>query len=251
MYALFLPETSTQPESRASAPKDASSAASAAEWRALLRDRRWRALVISEVCARCGFAAKIASVPLIAAAVLPGGAAGAGLLLSAAGLSGLVGAPLGGLFVDRLGARATAIASGGASAAALLAVPILLSNGGGSAPGWLGDAGMSTAGAGFAALILMWSVGVAAQGPALVAIGQQLAPRGAQATALALPRAAGDGAYIFAPILLGLVADSALGKATPGLECAAAGALGAVGVLSLALLTRDDGGGSSRESEFK
>ena len=53
--------------------------------------------------ARCGFAAKLARVPLVAAALLPGGAAGAGLLLSAAGAAGAVGAPLGGWCVDRFG----------------------------------------------------------------------------------------------------------------------------------------------------
>ena len=49
---------------------------------------------------------------LPAAQVLPGGAAGAGALVSLAGLGGLVGAPVGGFGVDRVGARATAVASG-------------------------------------------------------------------------------------------------------------------------------------------
>ena len=44
-----------------------------------------------EIGAKFGYAAKIASVPVLAAAVLPGGAVGAGSLLSAAGLSGLFG----------------------------------------------------------------------------------------------------------------------------------------------------------------
>ena len=39
--------------------------------------------------------------PLVAAQVLPGGAAGAGALVSLAGLGGLVGAPVGGFGVDR------------------------------------------------------------------------------------------------------------------------------------------------------
>jgi hypothetical protein len=41
-----------------------------------------------------------------------------------------------------------------------------------------------------------------------------LAPAGAEATALALPRAAGDSVYIIAPFLLGLVAD----LSPPGFE---------------------------------
>jgi len=72
-------------------------------WRVLLQERQWRGIALAEGCAKFGFAAKIASVPVIAAAVLPGGAAGAGALLSAAGLSGLVGAPLGGAITDRIG----------------------------------------------------------------------------------------------------------------------------------------------------
>ena len=45
----------------------------------------------------------------------------------------------------------------------------------------------------FSAAVLSWSIGAAAQGPALTAIAQQQAPKGAEATAMALPRAAGDG----------------------------------------------------------
>ena len=65
------------------------------DWLLLLKDGRWRGLTAAEVCSRFGFAAKIASVPLVAAQVLPGGAAGAGALVSLAGLGGLVGAPVG------------------------------------------------------------------------------------------------------------------------------------------------------------
>ena len=52
--------------------------------------------------------------------------------------------------------------------------------------------------------------------------------------ALALPRAAGDAVYIFAPFLLGTVADTA--GATPGIECAVAGSAGVLGAIGLALL---------------
>ena len=75
-------------------------------------------------------------------------------------------------------------------------------------PEFVADGGL------FAACILLWSAAVAAQGPALAAVGQQLAPKGAEATALAFPRAIGDGVYVVAPAALGLVAD-ALGG-TPG-----------------------------------
>jgi MFS family permease len=74
-------------------------------WNELLKDSRWRGLSTFEIGARFGYAAKLASIPVIATAVLPGGAIGSGALLSAAGLSGLVGAPLGGILTDRLGAK--------------------------------------------------------------------------------------------------------------------------------------------------
>ena len=50
---------------------------------------------------------------------------------------------------------------------------------------------------------------------------------GAEATALALPRAVGDAVYIGAPFLLGLVADAS--GAGRGVECAVAGFAGAAG----------------------
>ena len=60
------------------------------------------------------------------------------------------------------------------------------------------------------------------------------ASRHTEATALALPRAAGDGVYIVAPFVLGIVADIA----PAGVECAVAGAATALGVLALAILGR-------------
>ena len=159
------------------------------DWLLLLKDGRWRGLTAAEVCSRFGFAAKIASVPLVAAQVLPGGAAGAGALVSLAGLGGLVGAPVGGFGVDRVGARATAVASGLVGGGALSAVPAALS--------------MEDPAAPFSALIILWSTAVAAQAPALQALAQRLAPPGGEAEALALPRAAGDGVYIVVPLSSG------------------------------------------------
>ena len=92
--------------------------------------------------------------------------------------------------------------------------------------------------AAFSALVILWSIGAAAQGPALTAVAQELAPAGAEAKSLALPRAAGDGTYIFAPFCLGLVADK-FGEVTSGIECAAAGSMMVLGALSLAILGGD------------
>ena len=230
LYSL-LPETVEQ------APAQASSATASAKgtaadgnreagmagmWPELLSDDRWKGLALAEVGVRFGFAAKIASVPILAASVFSGGAAAAGLLLSAAGLSGLIGAPLGGWLTDRQGARFVAIGSGVLSGIGLLLIPLALATPGVGGPG-------------FAALVLAWGVGASAQGPALTALGQQLAPKGSEAESLALPRAAGDAAYIVAPFLLGEVADT-IGVQIQGAECAVAGGVTLLGVLAFTVL---------------
>jgi hypothetical protein len=63
---------------------------------------------------------------VLAAATLPGGAAGGGALISAAGLSGLVRAPIGGWLTDRTRSKFTVILSGMLSAAGLKLVPAAL-----------------------------------------------------------------------------------------------------------------------------
>ena len=109
--------------------------------------------------------------------------------------------------------------------ASLLLVPVAL-----AAP--LGDDPLAN-GLAFGGLILLWSLGVAAQGPALTAVAQELAPAGAEATALALPKASGDAVFIVAPSLLGLITDN---EAFMGTECAVAGAFSLLGAVALLLL---------------
>ena len=62
------------------------------------------------------FAAKIACIPILATATLPGGAVGTGALLPLAGFSGIVGAPMGGWLTDKVVARFTVVCSGCVSA---------------------------------------------------------------------------------------------------------------------------------------
>ena len=93
-------------------------------------------------------------------------------------------------------------------------------------------------GASFAAVVLLWGLGAAAQGPSLTALAQQIAPKGSEAEALALPRAAGDAVYVVAPFLLGSVADSAVGASMPGADCAVAGGATLLGALALASCAR-------------
>lgn len=241
LYTL-LPETvasDANPSSTKASTDDANAvvASEAGEWVTLLSDRRWRGLALCQCGASCGYAAKIASIPILATAILPGGAAGTGALISVAGLSGLLGSAIGGFLTDQAGARFAATVSGLVSGAALCLIPLVLGtqvhlpNFDISIP--FLNITLGGEAAVFGTLVILWSLGATAQGPALTALAQQLAPPGAEATALALPRAAGDGTYIFAPFLLGAVADSPI--TGTGFECAVAGGAILLGATVLAL----------------
>ena len=192
-------------------------------WKELLKQSEWRGLSLFEVGARFGYAAKLASIPILASSILPGGAIGAGALLSATGISGLIGGPAGGYLADRIGAKNTIIITGISSGIGLILVPFALQI---TSPEFLPD------GAAFSAAVLIWSTSVAAQGPATNAYAQEIAPAGSTATAMALPRAAGDGVYLFAPFLLGLVSDA---NVPDGTDCAIAGISGLLGITALSL----------------
>jgi hypothetical protein len=171
------------------------------------------------------FACKISSIPVLAAATLPGGAAGGGALVSAAGLNGLVRAPIGGWLTNRTSSKFTVILSGMLSAAGLKLVPAALGMRGDSSASFLSlafsGALAEVQAASFSsscASLELWGL---AQGPSLNALAQDVNPAGAEAASMALPKAAGVGAYIFALFLLGLVTDALI--SLPGVECAAAG----------------------------
>jgi len=194
-----------------------------ADWGELIKDPNWRSLSLYEVGAKFGYAAKLASIPIIAAATLPGGAVGAGSLISAAGLSGLVGGPVGGFLSDRLGSKETVLLSGVISGFALVSIPFALQM---NTPDFLPN------GSAFIASVLIWSTSVSAQVPASNAYAQEIAPPGSTATAMGLPRASGDAVFLVAPFLLGYISDSG---AADGIECAFAGFCGLVGVAALAI----------------
>lgn len=207
------------------------------DWGDFLKQNQWRGLALAQSGTSVGFACKIACIPVLAASTLPGGAIGSGALLSAAGLSGLVGAPVGGWLTDRTGAKMTVMLSGLFSAVSLMLVPFALQIESLSLSIPIKE-GLALEGPAlaFSAVVIGWSMGAAAQGPALTALAQELAPKGTEATAMALPRAAGDGTYIVAPFLLGLTTDSL----APGVECAVAGSAILLGVLALAILAEDE-----------
>ena len=212
------------------------------EWiRLLTTSPTWRSLAICQCGASFGYACKIAIIPVLAANYLPGGIAGAGFLLSSAGLMGLIGASLGGYLTDRLGSRFAVISAGLLSGVAFALVPFGLSliddkvESSSLALAEFHILDMGIGSASFVALVLLWSIGASAQGPALVALAQQEAPPGKEATALGLPRAFGDGTYIIAPLILGYASDVA-GQIIPGVACAVAGfaiCLGSVALLAV------------------
>jgi predicted MFS family arabinose efflux permease len=194
-------------------------------WRELLKNSQWKGLCIFEVGVKFGYAAKLTSIPIIASSVLPGGALGAGSLLSAAGLSGLIGAPLGGILVDRYGAKTTIILTGLASSVGLMLIPFALGFTDNLLfPTWLA----------FSICVLIWSTSAAAQNPSITAFAQELAPSGYEATAMALPRACGDAVYLIAPFSLGFISD--LDNIPAGFECFFAGFCGLIGAIVFVIL---------------
>ena len=196
----------------------------------------WRSLALAQSGASFGFACKISIVPILADQYLSG-PAGAGLLLSAAGLAGLVGAPLGGLLADRSGPRLAAAIAGVLGGLSLAFIPIAFSQTKLIESWTLMDntifAGLGNpeAAASFVLLVLFWSVGASAQGPALTALAQEKAPVGNEASALGLPRFVGDGTYIVAPLIMGYFCD--LVKDIPGIGCTIAGSAIMLGSLTL------------------
>jgi len=208
------------------------------EWIEFLKgDDRWKGLVLCEMGAKFGFAAKLASIPILASILLPGGATAAGTLLSLTGLSGLLCAPLGGTLVDSRGAPFAAGISGLLSAVGLLLIPIAIY--------WhsINSSSVILSDGPFVLSVLLWGGAVAVQGPALTAVAQELSPKGKEATGTALPRAAGDAMYLVAPSALGFVADaSRVGKVPLGAECGMAGFFVAMGVLAFYLSFKDKDG---------
>ena len=254
IYSI-LPETLLKEEridtESSSSTRETSEDNSGANWIDLLQtSATWRSLALAQSGSSFGFACKIAVIPIIANEVL-GGAAGAGFLLSAAGLAGLVGAPLGGFLTDKAGSRVAASFGGLLSGGALCLVPLGLSlegmdstittaiDGSGSLSlvERLASLSISSEAAAFCILVILWSIGASAQGPALTALGQENAPLGSEATALGLPRAVGDGTYIVAPLILGYFSDK-YGGTIPGISCTIAGSAICLGSFALLLLDK-------------
>jgi len=244
----FLPETIVQSPSSSTVASNSTemlneNTSGAKVWIELLNRNEWKGLTLCQSGSSFGFAAKIASIPILASNILPGGAVGTGALLSAAGLSGLVGAPIGGYFTDQFGSKGAAVISGIISSLGLILIPVALritedSSLYPSIHVSIAGVLLQTKALFFSLAVLLWSLGVSAQAPALTALAQEKSPPGVEATSLSLTKAAGDGTYIIAPFILGLVADAL--KEYPGIECALAGSATLLGTMALAILLQQD-----------
>ncbi|EJK67520.1 hypothetical protein THAOC_11430 [Thalassiosira oceanica] len=250
IYAI-LPETVVVQEGGQALAADDKDAEEKADWAELLRTSpAWRGLCAAQAGTSVTFACKIAVIPILANSLL-GSAKDTGLLLSAAGLAGLVGAPLGGVLADRAGPRFAACLSGTLAGLSLSLIPVGLTLDGSAGEGLsalpeslrsaLDSSSLAGGGAdaaSFVALVLLWSVCVSAQGPALTSLAQTNAPAGSESTALGLPRAVGDSAYIVAPLVLGYVTDAA--AEVRGAACLLAGVAILLGSAALIVLSEDD-----------
>jgi predicted MFS family arabinose efflux permease len=173
LYA-FLPETVPQEQEHnpkrilgLPLPQLQNSSSRNPDWAEFIQQNKWRGLALCQSGASFGFACKLASVPILATDILPGGAIGAGVLLSAAGLSGLIGAPVGGWLTDQIGAKTTAAICGLVSALSLLIVPVTLSVETFPFEMTVPNSNMVLQGPSlaFSLAILGWSIGAAGQTP--------------------------------------------------------------------------------------
>lgn len=155
-----------------------------------------------------------------------------------------------GYITDRIGAKGAAVISGIISSIGLILVPLALLIAEDELPYSnielaIGGVVLQSKALFFSLAVLLWSLGASAQGPALTALAQKKSLLGVEATSLSLVKAAGDGTYIIAPFLLGLVADALV--EFPGIECALAGSTTLLGTVALFILVEQDSNDSNSD----
>ena len=188
---------------------------SESSWFELLKSRDQRVLLLCASANSLGFVAKLTVIPLYASGHLDASPAEVGNLFSVTALLGLVTAPLSGLAADKFGKKVVAGAALAACAAGL----------------FLGARAETQSE--LMLFIGAWGVGVAAAGPAINALAQELAPKGGEGEALTLPKSAADLVFLLGPLALGVL-DDALDSDAAGMTlCALAAALAATSCLAL------------------
>jgi MFS family permease len=162
-----------------------------------------------------GFVAKLTVIPLYASGHLGASPAEVGNLFSITALLGLVTAPITGLAADTFGKK--------------LVVGVALSA---CAAGLFLGAESSTQSE-LTRAIGAWGVGIAAAGPAINALAQELAPKGGEGEALTLPKSAADFVFLVGPLVLGVLDDAVDADNAGMILCACVAALAAVSCVSL------------------
>jgi len=184
-------------------------------WLALLENRDQRVLLLCASANSLGFVAKLTVIPLYASGHLGATPAEVGNLFSITALLGLVTAPISGLAADTFGKKIVVGAALAACAAGL----------------FLGAE--SSTQSELTLAIGAWGVGIAAAGPAINALAQELAPKGGEGEALTLPKSAADLVFLVGPLVLGVLDDVVDADNAGMILCACVAACAAVSCLSL------------------
>ena len=184
-------------------------------WLTLLENRDQRVLLLCASANSLGFVAKLTVIPLYASGHLGASPAEVGNLFSITALLGLVTAPITGLAADTFGKK--------------LVVGVALSA---CAAGLFLGAESSTQSE-LTRAIGAWGVGIAAAGPAINALAQELAPKGGEGEALTLPKSAADLVFLVGPLVLGVLDDAVDADNAGMILCACVAALAAVSCVSL------------------
>ena len=193
---------------------------SKASWSELLKTADQRVLLVCASANSLGFVAKLTVIPLYASGHLGASPAEVGNLFSVTALLGLVTAPLSGLAADKFGKKIVA-----GTALATCAAGLFFGS-------------QSATQSELMLFIGCWGVGVAAAGPAINALAQELAPKGGEGEALTLPKSAADLVFLIGPVALGF-ADQVVGSDRAGMVlCALSAAVAAASCFFLP--TSDD-----------
>ena len=158
-------------------------------WKILQDSKETQGVAVMTGALFLGYTALHCVLPLHAAATLGASTGQVGMLFSAGSLAGMIGAPTGGYIADRFG-RGVAVVP----AAALCATAaVALAN--------------ATTYPLFFASIVAWGFGSSVMNPGLTALAADAAPAHLRGESLAIPRQAGDIAFLLGPISLGILAD--------------------------------------------
>ena len=156
----------------------------------LKRSRETQGVAVMTGSLFLGYTALHTLLPLHAAGVLGASTGQIGMLFSCSAFAGLFGAPIGGYIADKYGKGRVVVP---AAALCMTAACLLAS--------------ASTYPA-FVTAIVLWGLGSSVMHPGLMALAASAAPAHLRGESLAIPRQAGDLAFLFGPVTLGILAET-------------------------------------------